>query len=185
MLMVKTLFVSQGLTAICMVSHFLITRDVARFCSIKNALVLTNDSDFLVYDLKGVILLPRNPFREDLYVYERSKILETFDLKEVQLYYYIMISGNDFTKNHASKLGNGLEATVQNTLDYIRENCKSKRECKEDYEELFPDDDAMEEFEMLEKLYSCQQVVAPWNCLTTDVNSVEELKTKVSEGLLR
>lgn len=136
-----------------------------------------------MYDLKGVILLPRSVFREDLYVYTHSKILDCFGLKEFQLYYYIMISGNDFTKNHAEKLGDGREASVLNTLDYIRENCKSKRECKEDYEEMFPDDDAMEEFDMLQKYYSCEQVEAPWSSLTTDVESVDEIKTKVPEGL--
>ena len=179
----RMLFVSPELTVICKVNTpVLILSDIASYCSKKNALVLTNDSDFFVYDLPGVILLPRSVFREDLYVYTRSKILECLGLKELQLYYYIMISGNDFTKNHAAKLGDGREASIPNTLDYIRENCKSKRECKEDYEEMFPDDDAMDEFDMLEKYYSCKQVEAPWNSLTTDIESLEEIKAKVSEG---
>ena len=159
-----------------------INSDIASYSIKKDALVLTNDSDFLVYDLKGVILLPRNFFREELYVYTRTKILDFLGFQEFQLHYYIMISGNDYTKQHPSKLRDGHEATVENTLDYIREVCKSKRECKEDYEEMYPENDAMEEFEMLEKLYSCKQVEIPWNCLTTDIDRVDEIKTKIPEG---
>ena len=116
-------------------------------------------------------------------MYTRSKILDFLGLKEFQLHYYIMISGNDFTKNHPVKLSDGREASGKNILDHIQKNCTSKRECKEDYEEMFPDDDAMDEFEMIEKLYSCTQVERPWNTLTTDVDSLDEIRTKVSAGL--
>ena len=181
-LMEKILYIFLELTVICILHLMFINSDIASYSIKKDALVLTSDSDFLVYDLKGVILLPRNFFREDLYVYTRTKILDFLGFQEFQLHYYIMISGNDYTKHHPSKLRDGREATVENTLDYIREVCKSQRECKEDYEEMYPDDDAMEEFEMLEKLYSCKQVEIPWNCLTTDIDRVDEIKTKIPEG---
>ena len=69
--------------------------------------MLTSNSDFLVYNIPGVVLLPDRLFIDDLYVYTRSKILECLNLKEFQLYYYVLISGNNFTKNYEKKLGNG------------------------------------------------------------------------------
>lgn len=45
--------------------------------------------------------------------------------------------------------------------------------------------DVPKKLDMLKKYYSCkQQVEAPWNCLTTDIESLDEIKTKVSEGLV-
>ena len=82
-------------------------RDIASYCLKKNAYVLTNNNEFLFYNIPGVVLLPDRLFNDDLYVYTRSDILKCLDLKEFQLYYYVLISGNDFTKNHAKKLGNG------------------------------------------------------------------------------
>ena len=83
------------------------SRDIACYCLKKKAYVLTSNSDFLVYNIPGVVLLPDRLFKDDLYVYTRSKILECLDLKEFQLYYYVLISGNNFTKNYEKKLGNG------------------------------------------------------------------------------
>lgn len=150
----------------------------------KKAYVLTSNSDFLVYNIPGVVLLPDRLFEDDLYLYTRSEILKCLDMTEFQLYDYVIISRNDFTKNQAVKLSDGRLVRASIKLYTFQKMCKSKREWKEDYKERFPNDNVMDEFEKVEKYYSCkQQVEAPWNCLTTDIENLDEIKTKVSEGL--
>ena len=147
--------------------------------------MLTSNSDFLVYNIPGVVLLPDRLFIDDLYVYTRSKILKCLDMTEFQLYDYIMISRNDFTKNHAVKLSDGRLVRAPINLYAFQKMCKSKREWEEDYKERFPNDNVMDMSKKVKKYYSCkQQVKAPWNCLTTDIKSLNKIKTKVSEGLV-
>ena len=159
-------------------------RDIASYCSKKKAYVLTSNSDFLVYNIPGVVLLPDRLFKDDLYMYHRSDILKCLRLTEFQLYDFVMISGNDFTENQAVKLSDGRLVRAPINLYAFQKMCKSKREWEEDYEERFPNNNVMDEFEKVKKYYSCeQQVEAPWNCLTTDIESLDEIKMKVSEGL--
>ena len=118
-------------------------------------------------------------------MYHRIDIIKCLDITEFQLYDFVMISHNDFTKNHAVKLSDGRFVRASINLYTFQKMCKSKREWKEDYKKRFPNDNVMDEFEKVKKYYSCEkQVEAPWNCLTTDIETLDEIKTKVSEGLV-
>lgn len=151
MLMVKTKLLSLEWVLICEVPYFfIISSDVVRYCSSYDAYVLTDRSALLVYNLKGVILLPGKLDLNQFYLSKREEILEVID-----------------------------DDVIRNMRRYIRDNYM------EDYKRRFPKANTEDEFKMLDELCSAPQVMAPWNCLTTDIESVEKIKTMVSEGLLR
>ena len=115
----KMLFVNSGVDPDRFALPLLLTpSDVARFCQRFDAYALTNDSDFFVYPIKGVISLDsiiRNFQRESGSVTRNSCIALSLVPKSVQVYslrsilsyhqlsyeaylFSVILQGNDFVE---------------------------------------------------------------------------------------
>ena len=158
----------------------IISSDIANYCYKHNAMILTNDSDFLFYDLKGVIILDLvNIQEETIFVFQRSLMLYQFKLSELQLFYFVARHGNDFikhTRNQDEKIDIG------ETLRHISRNCKTISDCKKDFKNQW-NYELTNELDVVKAIYSTKQVEYPISLLTLDLGKVNEVKNSVG-GLL-
>ena len=158
----------------------IIYSDIALYCYKHNAIVLTNDSDFLLYDLKGVIILDLVDLQnESVFVYQRKLLLQQFRLSELQLFYFVARHGNDFIK-HTRKQDERID--IGKTLRHVSSECKTISSCKRDFRNQW-NYEMTDELDLVYAIYGTKQVEYPTSLLTLDINEVNEVKDCVG-GLI-
>ena len=158
----------------------IISSDIANYCYKHNAMILTNDSDFLFYDLKGVIILDLvNIQNETVFVFQRKLLLQKFNIKECQLFYFAARHGNDFIK-HTRNQNEWID--IGETLRHISRNCKSRPDSLIDFKNQW-NYELTNELHLVYLNYSIKQVEYPISLLTLDLGKVNEVKNSVG-GLL-
>ena len=158
----------------------IISSDIANYCYKHNAMILTNDSDFLFYDLKGVIILDLvNIQNETVFVFQRKLLLQQFKLSELQLFYFAARHGNDFIK-HTRNQNEWID--IGETLRHISRNCNTISDCKKDFKNQW-NYELTNELDVVYANYSIKQVEYPISLLTLDLGKVNEVKYSVG-GLL-
>ena len=162
----------------------LYSRDIARYSFLKNAVVLTTDSDFLFYNLDGVIFMNLEN-NGTLYVTKRSLLMEQLGIEEFQLLYFVVLSGNDFSSRQALKCGDSQKyLNSEELLDEIKTRCKTMEDCEKHFREN-TNLELRDYFEKVQNLYQSEQVDYPWNALTTDVEEAKAIRSLSLEGWLR
>lgn len=128
--------------------------EIARIAYKNKMIVLSDDSDFYVFDVPAVInvsfifnnyrsylIYGRNISRvpRGVYVYNRQKLLSNFDLSPDEFVCCCMIAGNDFVSR--------IEQAKELNLNYIgaiisfvkQRHLTSKQKCAEFYHSLNPE----------------------------------------------
>lgn len=146
--------------------------DIASFCRKRNALVLTSDSDFLLFDLKGVILFDRIAALNSPIVYRQEKILNHFKMNKEQIYYFVSLRGNDFvsptvTIQNSEKKRLGAKEAIKYVKDHFTHEVKSYKK-----------------YNIVKAYYNIHQVNYPWNTITTDVLKESIAKKNITLGCI-
>ena len=123
---------------------FIVHRNIAEYSKKNGAVVLTGDSDFCLFDLKGVVYVNKlNESKKSIRVVTRSKILSHFNINEYQLFYLSLLRGNDYvgkTSTVPRRPDGTRKETIEDTLEYVRNNneTRSLEGCRNDYREHHP-----------------------------------------------
>lgn len=159
----------------------LLSRDIARYSYLNNALVLTTDSDFIFYNLPGVIFI--NGYKGGpLYITRRHLLMKHLNIQEFQLYYFVVLNGNDFLKRQAINTESGKKfLPPPQLLEEIKTHCATKQDCEKHFKE-HTNQELREIYEKVASLYASNQVDLPWSALTNDVAEVEAVKSKIPKG---
>ena len=99
---------------------FLILRDIAKYAREHDALVLTGDTDFCIFEIPGVVFLDDViTTKEDFVsIVTLSKIYANFRVDQLQLFFFIYLQGNDIFKGKDWKKSKELF----NTVKYVQAN---------------------------------------------------------------
>lgn len=159
----------------------MLSRDIARYSYLNNAFVLTTDSDFIFYNLPGVIFI--NWYKDDqLYITKRDLFMRHLGVEEFQLYYFVVLNGNDFLKRQEIKTASGSRyLSLPELLEEVKSHCATKEDCEKHFRE-HTSKELREVYEKVASLYSINQVDFPWSALTNDVAEVEAIRSKIPEG---
>lgn len=130
--------------------------------------------------MKGVAILSLfNLQYNSIYIYNRRYLLNSFDLSEKQLHYFVALHGNDFIKHESSK---------NETIDFdmilrrISKNCKTEEDYKADFRNQW-NEEMTNELETSLAIYNKEQVEFEYSKLTLDLSKVDEVKN-VLRGLM-
>ena len=146
-------------------------RDIARFCREKKALVLTGDSDFLVFELEGIVLIDGIKSLFHPRVYYQERILQHFNISREQLYYFVTLRGNDFigASNNVLKKDENTKMSPSETLEYVKQHFTQAVTTTKKYQKV-------------KEYYENRQVEYPWNSLTLDKSKATTIKQRVKQG---
>lgn len=130
--------------------------------------------------MKGVAILSLfNLQYNSIYIYNRRYLLNSFDLSEKQLHYFVALHGNDFIKHESSK---------NETIDFdmilrrISKNCKTEEDYKADFRNQW-NEEMTNELETSLAIYNKEQVEFEYSKLTLDLSKVDEVKN-ILRGLM-
>ena len=159
----------------------MLSRDIARYSCLNSAFVLTTDSDFIFYNLRGVIFYNQCNGNQ-LYITKRSLLMKHLGIKEFQLYYFIVLNGNDFLKRQKIITENRHKPlTTIELLQEIKSHCTTKEDCEKHFRK-YTSNELRDVYEKVASLYSVNQVDFPWSALTNDVAEVEAIRSKIPKG---
>lgn len=131
-------------------------------------MVLTSDSDFLIFEVQGVIILDGIKSLNNPWVYYPTMILNHFHISKEQLYYFIAIRGNDFVNpSTAILMKDEKKMSVADTMEYVKKH-------------FTPEVKNSEKYKIIEQYYSLKQVTFPWNLVTTDIFKVKMVKKNIN-----
>ena len=134
-------------------------------------MVLTGDSDFLVFELKGVVLLDGVKSLFHPRVYYQKKILEHFKVSREQLYYFVALRGNDFinASRLLSKIDDDKKMSPAETLEYAKAHFTQAVTTNKKYQRV--------------KWYYCtRHIEDPWSTLTYEESEVTEIEQWLDSG---
>ena len=134
-------------------------------------MVLTGDSDFLVFELKGVVLLDGVKSLFHPRVYYQKKILEHFKVSREQLYYFVALRGNDFinASRLLSKIEDDKKMSPAETLEYAKTHFTQTVTTNKKYQRV--------------KWYYCtKHIEDPWSTLTYKKSEVTAIKPWLDGG---
>ena len=134
-------------------------------------MVLTGDSDFFVFELKGVILLDGVNSLFHPRVYYQEKILKHFNVSREQLYYFVALRGNDFinASRLLSKIDDDKKMSPAKTLEYAKAHFTQAVTTTKKYQRV--------------KWYYCtRHIEDPWSTLTYEECEVTEIKQWLDGG---
>ena len=134
-------------------------------------MVLTGDSDFLVFELKGVVLLDGVKSLFHPRVYYQKKILEHFKVSREQLYYFVALRGNDFinASRLLSKIDDDKKMSPAETLEYAKAHFTQAVTTNKKYQRV--------------KWYYCtKHIEDPWSTLTYKKSEVTAIKQWLDGG---
>ena len=134
-------------------------------------MVLTGDSDFFVFELKGVILLDGMKSLFHPRVYYQKKILEHFKVSREQLYYFVALRGNDFinASNSLYRNDDDKKMSPAKTLEYAKTHFTQAVTTTKRYQRV--------------KWYYCtRHIEDPWSTLTYKKSEVTAIKKRLDSG---
>ena len=134
-------------------------------------MVLTGDSDFFVFELKGVVLLDGVKSLFHPRVYYQKKILEHFKVSREQLYYFVALRGNDFinASRLLSKIDDDKKMSPAETLEYAKTHFTQTVTTNKKYQRV--------------KWYYCtKHIEDPWSTLTYKKSEVTAIKPWLDGG---
>ena len=103
-------------------------------------------------------------------------------IKEFQLYYFVVLNGNDFLKRQKIRIGyRSKPLTTIELLQEIKSHCTTKEDCEKHFRK-HTRNELRDVYEKVVSLYSVNQVDFPWSTLTNDVAEVEAIRSKIPEG---
>ena len=143
---------------------FLILRDIARYAKEHNTLVLTNDSDFCIFDIPGLVFLDDVITNEvDFSVMTRDLIFTELCINELQLFFLIYLQGNDFFDGRNP----GNVHKLRQTLEYVKNNTSMELKFTDpNYGDV--------DLTPIRKQYSLvNEVPYPFNMITAKVSEME------------
>ena len=134
-------------------------------------MVLTGDSDFFVFELKGVVLLDGVKSLFHPRVYYQKKILEHFKVSREQLYYFVALRGNDFinASNSLYRNDDDKKMSPAETLEYVKSHFTQAVTTIKRYQRV--------------KWYYCtKHIEDPWSTLTYKKSEVTAIKKRLDSG---
>lgn len=134
-------------------------------------MVLTGDSDFFVFELKGVVLLDGVNSLFHPRVYYQEKILKHFKVSREQLYYFVALRGNDFinASRLLSKIDDDKKMSPAETLEYVKTHFTQAVTTNKKYQRV--------------KWYYCtRHIEDPWSTLTYEESEVTEIEQWLDGG---
>ena len=134
-------------------------------------MVLTGDSDFFVFELKGVILLDGVNSLFHPRVYYQEKILKHFNVSREQLYYFVALRGNDFinASRLLSKIDDDKKMSPAETLEYVKTHFTQAVTTTKKYQRV-------------KRYYCTRHIEDPWSTLTYKKSEVTEIKPWLDGG---
>lgn len=134
-------------------------------------MVLTGDSDFFVFELKGVVLLDGMNSLFHPRVYYQKKIMDHFKVCREQLYYFVALRGNDFinASRNTLKIDDETKMSPAKTLEYVKTHFTQAVTTTEKYKRV--------------KWYYCtKHIEDPWSTLTYKKSEVTAIMKWLDSG---